>query len=211
MKTLKMTAVATALVASFAASESVLASVSGNVALTTNYIWRGATQNAEDPSIQGGFDYESESGFYAGVWGASVDFGGDESTEIDLYAGYGFTVGGVDLDAGIIAYTYHGGEAAAGDFEEVYLGASYAGFGLTYYAGLDDWLDTIELSYGFDLGPVSVGLTYGDVSDDAWDYYSISISGEAAGLGWDVTFADADSDIVTGLDSQVALTLSKSL
>ena len=209
MKTLKMTAVATALVASFAASESVLAEVSGNVALTSNYVWRGVTQNAEDPSIQGGFDYAADSGFYAGIWGASVDFGGDEGTEIDLYAGYGFSAGGVDLDLGIIAYTYHGGDAAGGDFEEIYLGASFGDFGVTFSAGLDDAPNNIEASYSFDLGGAAVTLTAGDY-EDAWSYYSVGVSGEAAGLGWDVTFSDADPD-VGELDSQVALTLSKSL
>lgn len=206
MKTLKMTLVATALVASFSASQSISAAVSGNVALTTNYIWRGFTQNMEDPAVQGGFDFEGASGFYAGAWGSSVDFGGDESTEIDLYAGYGFAVGGIDLDLGAIAYTYHGGDDATGDFEEIYLGASVAGFGLTYSAGLDDADDNVELSYGYDFPGASLSLVYGDY--DSYSYYSAGISGEVAGLGWDITVADTDED---DSDSQVALSLSKSL
>jgi uncharacterized protein (TIGR02001 family) len=206
MKTLKMTLVATALVASFTASQSVSAAVSGNVALTTNYIWRGTTQNMEDPAIQGGFDFEAKSGFYAGAWASSVDFGGDESTELDLYAGYGFSAGPVDLDVGVIAYTYHGGATAAGDFEELYLGASIAGFGLTYSAGLDDANDNIELSYGYDFSGASLSFVYGDY--DTYSYYSAGVSGEVLGLGWDITVADTDVD---NSDTQVALTLSKSL
>ena len=31
-------------------------SLSGNVGLTTDYIWRGMTQNDGNPSISGGFD-----------------------------------------------------------------------------------------------------------------------------------------------------------
>ena len=160
MKTLKTTAIAASLLASIAASQSAVAEVSGNVALTSNYIWRGFTQNMEDPAIQGGFDYEA-SGFYAGVWGSSVDFGGDESTEVDLYGGYSFDVGPVGLDFGVIAYKYFGGAEATGDFEELYAGASLAGFGLTYYSGLDDADDNIELSYGYDFTGVSLALTYG--------------------------------------------------
>jgi len=206
MNTMKTTAVAAALLASLAGIQTAAAEVSGNVALTSNYIWRGVTQNMEDPAIQGGFDYESESGFSAGVWGSSVDFGGDESTEIDLYGGYGIEVGGVGLDFGFIAYKYFGGDAASGDFEELYAGASYAGFGLTYYAGLDDADDNIELSYGVDFTGVSLALTYGDY--DSYSYYSAGISGEVIGLGWDITVADTDED---DSDTQVALTLSKSL
>ena len=205
MKTLKLTLVTTALIASFSATQSALAAVSGNVALTSNYIWRGVTQNMEDPAIQGGFDYES-SGFYAGAWASSVDFGGDESTELDLYGGYAFELDDIGLDLGAIAYTYHGGDNASGDFEEIYLGASFAGFGLTYYLGLSDADDNVELSYGYDFSGASLSLVYGDY--DSYSYYSAGISGEIAGLGWDITVADTDVD---NSDTQVALTLSRSL
>ena len=47
-------------------------SLSGNIAVTTDYIWRGMTQNAEDPSVSGGFDLEDDSGFYIGMWAANV-------------------------------------------------------------------------------------------------------------------------------------------
>ena len=49
-------------------------SVSGNVALTSDYKFRGISQSDEDIAIQGGFDFEHESGFYLGTWGSSVDF-----------------------------------------------------------------------------------------------------------------------------------------
>ena len=39
--------------------------VSANVGFTTDYIWRGMTQS-DGPAVSGGFDYASESGFYAG-------------------------------------------------------------------------------------------------------------------------------------------------
>ena len=48
--------------------------VSGNIAIQSDYVWRGLTQNEGDVSFQGGFDFEDESGFYAGVWGANVNF-----------------------------------------------------------------------------------------------------------------------------------------
>ena len=47
-------------------------SLSGNVAVTTDYVWRGMSQNAEDPSVSGGFDLEHSSGFYIGLWAANV-------------------------------------------------------------------------------------------------------------------------------------------
>ena len=45
---------------------------SANVALTSDYIFRGISQNESDPAIQGGFDVAHTSGIYAGVWGSNV-------------------------------------------------------------------------------------------------------------------------------------------
>ena len=49
---------------------------SGNVAMTSDYTWRGVSQSNEDPAIQGGFDYANGL-FYAGTWASNVDFGDD--------------------------------------------------------------------------------------------------------------------------------------
>ena len=58
----------TILVASFLTVPS-FASVSANVGFSSDYIWRGMTQTSGDPAISGGFDFETKSGFYAGIWG----------------------------------------------------------------------------------------------------------------------------------------------
>ena len=55
------------LITIFLLSSSLQAGFSANVAFTNDYIWRGMTQS-NGTAIQGGFDYESESGFYAGIW-----------------------------------------------------------------------------------------------------------------------------------------------
>jgi uncharacterized protein (TIGR02001 family) len=36
--------------------------LSANVAMTSNYLWRGVTQNANDAAISGGIDYAADSG-----------------------------------------------------------------------------------------------------------------------------------------------------
>ena len=94
MKFVKKLSIATAFLAILPVSQPVFAEspISANVALTSNYIFRGQTQNNEDPALQGGFDFEHGSGFYAGVWGSNVDFGGDESTELDFYGGWGLSL-----------------------------------------------------------------------------------------------------------------------
>lgn len=207
MKLLSASILATALIAPTAQ-----AAVSANVAIQSDYVWRGISQNAEDPSIQGGFDYAHDSGFYVGVWGASVDFGGAESTEGDIYAGFSTEFeSGIGIDVGIIEYTYHGSEGASdSNFTEYYAGISFAGFGITYYAG-DEFDDNIEVSYGYDFedAGLSIGATYGDY--DTYNYYQIGLSGGFGGesnLGWDVSYWDTDVDDVAVADGRVVFTLS---
>ena len=202
---------ASALIAVCVITSVAKAGVSGNVAIQSDYVWRGYSQNLEDPSVQGGFDYEDASGFYAGVWGASVDFGGPESTEGDIYIGFANeTEGGFSYDVGIIEYTYHGGSSASdSNFTEYYLGGGFAGFSLTYSIG-DEFGDNIEVGYGFDIEGVSIGAAYGDY-DDAWTYWTIGVSGEIEGIGWDFSYWDTDLDDDPMGDGRLVFTISKSL
>ena len=45
----------------------VQADISANVALVSDYRFRGISQSNENPAIQGGFDYAFENGFYVGT------------------------------------------------------------------------------------------------------------------------------------------------
>ena len=95
------------------------AAVSANVSFASDYVWRGMTQS-DGPAIQGGFDFEAESGFYAGIWGSNVNFNDGAGSELDYYAGYGFSLGDVGVDIGYIAFDYPENETGL-DFEEIYL------------------------------------------------------------------------------------------
>ena len=47
---------------------------SANIALTTNYMFRGVSQTNNGSAVQGGFDYEySPYNLYVGVWASNVD------------------------------------------------------------------------------------------------------------------------------------------
>jgi uncharacterized protein (TIGR02001 family) len=62
--------------------------VAGNVAIGSDYPFRGVSQTDRDPTIQGGFDVAFESGFYVGTWGSNVSGFVDTSMEWDLYGGF---------------------------------------------------------------------------------------------------------------------------
>ena len=88
------------------AAPSFAAEFSGNVALTTDYRFRGISQGDRSPAIQGGFDLETESGFYVGTWASNVTFSG-ASLELDIYGGFGgdFTENS-SYDVGVLYYAY---------------------------------------------------------------------------------------------------------
>lgn len=67
--------------------------VSGYVTVTSDYRHRGLSQSRADPSLQIGGDYQHPSGFFAGVWAATVEYPSDlredsRRSEILYYAGY---------------------------------------------------------------------------------------------------------------------------
>jgi len=193
------------------------AQISANVALTSDYVWRGVSQNQEDLALQGGFDYAHDSGFYVGVWGSNVNFI-IASTELDIYGGWAKEFeNGFGVDFGIIRYSYHGSDISDElDFTEYYASVSYAGFGFIYSIG-DEFGDQYELSYGYDFEGFSLAAAYGnyDIADDGndYDYYSVGVSGEVGGIGLDLSYYDTDGqgDALFGelADGRVVFTISK--
>jgi len=142
------------------------AEITANVGAVSNYYFRGISQTGDSAAIQGGFDYGHDSGFYAGVWGSNVDFGGKESTEIDLYSGFGNDIGdtGIGYDVGAIYYAYPGagGDNQGGDLDyaEIYVSASWNMFSVGLYYNV--W------------GEVSSNPADNQVNDDGDYFWDIS-------------------------------------
>ena len=163
------------------------ASVSANVSFASDYIWRGMTQS-DGPAIQGGFDYASDGGFYAGIWGSNVNFNDGAGSELDYYFGYGFDMGGVGIDIGYLAYDYPGNDSDL-DFEEIYVGLSMGDLGLLYASGVDGAPDYMEVSYGFG----DVGISYGQY-DDYGDNLGISYGFTCGSYDCALTYTDFSDD-----------------
>lgn len=121
---------------------------SASAALTTDYIWRGISQTANNPAVQGSFDVAHESGLYFGVWGSNVDFGGatTPSLELDAYIGFsretdfaGALPFAISYDIGYLRYIFP--SDAGSTVNELYFGAGISplenlNVGATYYYGL---------------------------------------------------------------------------
>ncbi len=85
--------------------------LTANVGLVSNYIFRGLTQTFGKPAIQGGMDYSHASGAYAGLWGSNISshqYAGG-TMELDYYFGYnGKLAGDWGWTAGFYGYYYPG-------------------------------------------------------------------------------------------------------
>ncbi|WP_312738042.1 TorF family putative porin [Stenotrophomonas sp.] len=84
---------------------------SGNMAVTSDYVWRGSSQTGGDPAVQAGAKLALPSGLYASVWGSNVSFTPDigARSEFDLVAGWsGAVAQDWTLDANLTRYLYPG-------------------------------------------------------------------------------------------------------
>tara|TARA_B100000989_G_scaffold101535_1_gene74185 strand:+ start:4342 stop:4932 length:591 start_codon:yes stop_codon:yes gene_type:complete len=179
------------------------AAVSANVSFATDYIWRGMTQS-DGPAISGGFDYETDGGFYAGIWGSNVNFNDGAGSELDYYFGYGFEVGGIGVDLGYVAFDYPKNKTGL-DFEEVVIGLSMGDFGFTYALGQDGAPDYNEISYG--IGPV--GIAYGSY-DNMGENLLISYGFSCGTYDCGIAFSDFSDDGYGGDEDALVFSMSAS-
>ena len=87
------------------------ADVSGNLALASDYVWRGSSQTGEDPAVQAGVRATHSTGLYASVWGSNVAFEPDigARSEFDVVLGWsGDLAPDWSLDANATRYLYPG-------------------------------------------------------------------------------------------------------
>lgn len=211
------------------------AEISANVALTSDYVWRGVSQTLEDPAIQGGFDYAHDSGLAAGVWASNVDFyeTGDidddgADMELDLYASYGGEFGnGIGYSVGLIYYMYPETDPGVDiDWLEFNAGLSYGpvSFAINYTS---DFINSGDDAIYYSLGgeheingfTLAAAVGYYDLSDtgadpDGYVDWKLGVSTSFVGLDWDLSYTDTNGDgedLFGDLaDGRAVLTVSKS-
>ncbi|RLA04491.1 MAG: hypothetical protein DRQ60_09615 [Gammaproteobacteria bacterium] len=205
------------------------AEITANVALATDYMFRGISQTDNSAAISGGFDYGYE-GFYAGVWASNVDenFYPGANVEIDTYLGWGGTSNDLSYDVGFLRYNYPSVKDSDTNTNEWYGSLGYD-FGVASVKGgvafSDDFFGTGNSGYyslGVDvpIGDYAIAVGYGHQDMDnskSYDHYSFGVSGEIVSLGWDLTWHDSDKDAHKAAgkdnlsDGRVVFTVSKSL
>lgn len=212
--------------------------VSANVALTTDYRFRGVSLSGGDPAVQGGVDAGHESGFYIGTWASSID-GGDAygELEFDVYGGWsGDVAEGVTLDVGLLYYAYPTEDLGLDtDYWEPYasvgfnLGGAEATVGAAYaweqdsLGGEDNLYVYTDLGYSLPSTPVSlsahVGYTDGvlappllaGTTDDSGLDWSIGASLSSGILNVGVAYVGVEGPSIDGFtDDAIVGTITAS-
>ncbi|NIJ08476.1 uncharacterized protein (TIGR02001 family) [Sphingomonas vulcanisoli] len=100
--------------------------ISGSVALVSDYRFRGVSQSDNAMAAQGGITLTHQSGLYVGSWASNLagwgQFGG-ANMELDLIGGYKRSFGPWAVDVGLTWYMYPAG-ADNTDFAEPYIKVS---------------------------------------------------------------------------------------
>jgi len=203
-------------------SSTAAADTSMNIAVASNYYWRGVSQTGDEAAVQGGLDYEDASGFYVGTWTSNVDFGDGTSHELDLYGGFSGEAGGLGYDIGYIYYAFPDAPGDI-DFGEVYGELSFSGIAVGVAVTTNNGDDNDDalfesgdvytyVSTGFPLAEsYSLNLTGGfyaftndgdpGVGDADYFHRAAGVEkdvGDFGGVSFNAEFADIDQDEALG-------------
>lgn len=181
--------------------------VTANIGFTTDYVFRGITQNVGKPAIQGGIDYAHSSGLYAGVWGSNIGWitgsgaTGNASLELDTYIGFKNSFSGdFSYDVGLIRYNYLGaytpsaGGYVKADTDEVYASLGYKWISAKYSYALGKFLTVpsasgtnyLEVNANYPVADtgITVGAHYGKQT------YKGAFASALAAAGTTATYSD---------------------
>lgn len=213
--------------------------VSGSLAFTTDYKFRGLSQTSNNVAVQGSLTASHDSGAYATFWGSSVS-GLTGGSETNAVLGYSGEIADVTYDVGYLRYIYAGANAdnfgTEPDYDEVYASVSAKGakLGLAYspdYFGESGEFLYTYVSYGTEVAGVglsaSVGLNsflgndaeitnfFGSANNDDYVDYKIAASKSFKDVGFELAYIGTnldEDDYPFGVNPEgsVVLTVSKS-
>jgi uncharacterized protein (TIGR02001 family) len=195
---------------------------SGNVAFTSDYVFRGISQTGGHTALSGGFDVAHTSGLSAGVWASNISWAPSTSLEVDLYANYGFSLS-KDFSAtvGYLAYVYEGNSSInTGE-----INASVSAYGFTaklshavtdYFGIAGSGTQYYELNYAYEVAAIkglSLALHYGvtdgkNAASNDKDY-AIGLSYPVAGFTGTVSYSNGSGTFAGIYEGITAVTLKK--
>ena len=197
---------------------------SWEVTAVSDYVFRGASQTEEDPTVQAGFTYTTAPGIYAGVWASGVDFGTDKPDyEVDAMIGWnGDLSEQVNFDIALNRYMYP--SAGSNNYNELITTTTFAETYSATVAYSNDVWNTDSDGWYFAVGgewelpqefSLNAGLGYSTFDDEVAENYadwSLGVSrafGPATiGLTYHGTDSDGEYNFGELADDRIVLSVS---
>ena len=206
-----------------AAGEEESSNLTWNLAVTSDYVFRGISQTDLDPALQGGLDYSfGDTGLYVGAWASNVDFADSDGpdVELDYYIGWNHDLSDtLNLDLQVVRYSYMGEQDAYGniDYNEVIGALAYDEMLTFTVAYANDYANEGFSSLYYNLGgswdvgndfALNAGVGRTNFSDDVGSYtdWNLGVSRQFGPVNVALNYYD-----VTGgykASDRVVLTLS---
>jgi uncharacterized protein (TIGR02001 family) len=202
-----------------------------NLAVTSDYVFRGISQTDYKPALQGGLDYAfGDTGLYVGAWASNVDFadGDGPDIELDYYIGWNHDLSdSLNLDLQLVRYSYLGENDAYGniDYNEV-IGALAYDEKLTFtVAYANDYANSgysslyYNLAGSWDVGndfALNAGVGRTNFSDDVGSYtdWNLGVSRQFGPVNVALNYYDVTGGFIDDLygnekaSDRVVLTLA---
>ena len=214
-----------------AAGEEESSNLTWNLAVTSDYVFRGISQTDLDPARQGGLDYSfGDTGLYVGAWASNVDFADSDGpdVELDYYIGWNHDLSDtLNLDLQVVRYSYMGEQDAYGniDYNEVIGALAYDEMLTFTVAYANDYANEGFSSLYYNLGgswdvgndfALNAGVGRTNFSDDVGSYtdWNLGVSRQFGPVNVALNYYDVTGgfiDDVFGSDKasdRVVLTLS---
>ncbi len=216
-----LTLIAASGLAQAAAAPASAFTTTGNLSFTSDYVFRGITQNGGKTALQGGFDVSHTDGLSAGVWAANVNWA-NTTLEVDAYAAYGFSLTkDITASVGYIGYIYEGNSA----LNTSELNVSATAYGLTakisyattnYFGIAGSGTKYYELNYAYDIAAVKglslalhYGLTDGKSAASNDKDYAIALSYPVLGFTGTLAYSNGSGSYAGIYEGITAVSLKK--
>lgn len=187
----------------------------GYLTAGSDYVFRGVSQANEEPAAQAGLDYAHVSGFFAGLFAASIEYPASPfypdlgNLELDAYLGFGRPAGrDVSWDVALIHYAWPG-SGAENDYQELGFNLHYEDFARLGITASDDarsggasgWTAELELRRALG-GRFQVSATLGHyaLARSGWrdyEYWDCGLSAVTGPVTFDLRYFGASGDAET--------------
>ena len=189
-------------------AEPAASDLSGYAVLTSDYVYRGVTYSDGHVAAQLGLDWSFENGFYAGVWGSTIDIqsgpGRSRDRQVNYYAGYAYplnerwTIGGH-----VVAYRFPAQTGSVDySYDEITASINYMDRIWAEYSYIPDLYRTDRHAHNLSLygeWPITGSTIFGagvgyydpsEVTGDGYAYWQAGLSRSFDRLTFDLRFHD---------------------